>query len=173
MYQQGGMIVFEGSRRQRGGNLFSTIKRVLIPLGKKLAPTLKSTGKDLARRGVSVGVGALRDKLSSKNVTMKDALRRRATHAMDKAVKHYLGDTDGPDTAFTSQDGAGLRRKRKRRPQSKSRGPAPKRRKVTVNRRPKKRTAGPKRLKSINKVKRRGGNVKRGKRQPSHHDIFS
>lgn len=164
--QQGGMVVFEGSRRQRGGNLFSTIKRVLIPLGKSIAPVLKSTGKDLTNRGVRVGVAALKDKLAGQN--MGKALRTRASHAVDRALTDYLGD-NGPDIAFTSQDGDGLRRKRKRATSSKR---APKRRRKSV-----KRKKSTKRLRSttINKVKKQARKIKRRrrKRKIKLQDIFS
>ena len=104
---RGGMIVFEGSRRQRGGNLFSTIQRVLMP-------KLKSIGKDVAKRGIKVGVNTLKEKLTQKDnsASMKDILKRQTAQAMGKAMTDYLGNDDVP---MSSQDGAGRRRRRKRK----------------------------------------------------------
>lgn len=151
--QQGGLAIYEGSRRQRGGNLFSTIKRAIIPLGQKLIPGLKSTGKDLLHRGAKVGVGALRDKLTQENVTLKDSLRKRTAQAIDKAAHDYLG----ADEAFLSQDGAGIRRKRRRRRCHQSK------RKAKAKPRKKTRKVRGFRRKGLKRLKRKGS--KRGKRK--------
>lgn len=109
--QRGGMI-YSGSQRQRGGNLVGTLQRVLLPLARKAAPSLMKAGKDIARRGLKVGVGAITDKLRNQNTSLKSSIKKRATQAADKAITDYLGEADQPDIPFLSQEGDGLRRRR-------------------------------------------------------------
>ena len=158
--QVGGMLVYEGSRRQRGGNLLATLKRHLLPIGKSIAQRAarhaKKAGKDLAKRGVKVGVGAVTDRLrGGPSVSFKQALKQRATTAADKAIVDYLGEADQPDIPFLSQDGYGLRRKRKRKATP---GPSAKRRRRAVPKRKAATIKGRRRKakrKSINKMKAR------------------
>ena len=114
--QVGGMLVYEGSRRQRGGNLIGTLGQVVAkPLGRFLANRAKAIGKDVAKRSLRAGVGAITDKIrGGPNVTMKEALKRRAAAAADKAVVDYLGESDKPDVPFISQDSYGLRRTKRK-----------------------------------------------------------
>ena len=113
--QSGGMNFYEGSRRQRGGNLFSAVRRMAIPLIRKAMPSLKATGKDLAKRGVKLGVGVLKDRLTKGNKTsVKESFKQHASKAIDNAVSDYLGDDyEGDDEPV--QSGTGLRRARKRK----------------------------------------------------------
>ena len=152
--QVGGLLVFEGSRRQRGGNFIDTLKGVAAPLGKLFARKAKTVGRDLAKRGVRAGVGAIRDRLQGNSTTMKEALKRRATAAADRVIEDYLGP-DGPDLPIDSQDGRGLRRRKKKR----QIGRVTKRRKKTINKTTKRRVT-------------KRGTKKRRKRQ-SIRDIFS
>ena len=122
--QVGGMLVYEGSRRQRGGNLIGTLGQVVAkPLGRFLANRAKAIGKDVAKRSLRAGVGAITDKIrGGPNVTMKEALKRRAVAAADKAVVDYLGESDKPDIPFISQDGYGLRRTKRGRRKATKKG---------------------------------------------------
>ena len=133
MNQVGGMLVYQGHshRRQQQGRGFigDAFKRIALPIGKSLAQQGLKIGKDLGKRGVRAGVGALKDRLRG-GTSMKEAFKRRATAAADKAVTDYLGAKS--DIPFVSQDGFGLRRKRKRSQKKKKKGPSAKRRK-TIN----------------------------------------
>ena len=131
--QVGGMLVYEGSRRQRGGNFIGTLKKAVLPLGKIIASRARKIGKDVAKRGVRAGVGAIADKIrGGPNVTMKEAFKRRAAAAADRAVVDYLGeDDDKPDVPFVSQDGYGLKRKRRK----KITGRITKRKRKSINKR--------------------------------------
>ncbi len=170
--QQGGMIVFEGSRRQRGGNLFSTIKKTIFPfLKKKVAPVLKSTAKDVAKRGVKVGVNAIKDRLTGNAPNLKEALKQHTAKQLSSVVKDYLGDDEaGPDPIVSSQDGAGLRRRRKRKASTAAGRPAKRRR---SRRRSCRRKRTPKRKKSINKMKTKRKTRRRRRRRVKFNDIFS
>ena len=163
--QGGGMIVFEGSRRQRGGNIFSTIRRMVIPLVKSAAPIAKNLGKDIVKRGLRVGVGAIQDKLKNKDMSLGQALKSRSSKAVDRAMVDYKlagNEDDDDDVPMPPQTGKGLRRKRKRR--AKSAAPRKRRRRTTPKRRRKPKRKPVKRLKrrSINKMKKK----KKGTRKP-------
>lgn len=111
--QVGGMLVYEGSRRQRGGNFLHSLKRVFLPIAKRIGRKFGKAGKDLAKRGIKVGVGAVSDRLrGGPQVSLKESLKRRATTAADKALVDYLGAADHPDIPFLSQDGFGIKRRR-------------------------------------------------------------
>lgn len=151
--QLGGMLVYEGSRRQRGGNVIvDSLRRIGAPLGRLFARKAVKVGKDLGKRGLRAGVGALTDRLrGGPSVTMKEALKNRAIGAADKAMVDYFGNPDKPDIPFVSQDGMGLlprRRKRKQRGRGLSKA-----------------------SKSINKIKR--GKKKKSKGKQRRRDIYS
>lgn len=177
---ESGIPIFEGSRRQRGGNLFRTIQRAIIPLGKSMASkageVLKSTGKDLAKRSIKVGVNALKDKLSG-SVPLSSALKQQASKEMEKAVQDYFPDVeneeDEPDIPFNSQDGAGLltRKRRRRRTQSRTPAKRPRRRRQPVR---KKATTRGRRRKPVKRLGRKTINkMKRVRRKTrSNRDIF-
>ena len=62
--QAGGMLVYEGSRRQRGGNLIGTLGQVVArPPVRFSANRAKAIGKDVAKRSLRAGVGAITDKI--------------------------------------------------------------------------------------------------------------
>ena len=170
-----GMSFYEGSRRQRGGNLFSTIKRVVVPLFKRASPALKQAGKEAAKRGLAVSAGAIKDKLQNKNVNFQDALRTRASQAISRAMTD-IGVDDG---LALSQDGSGIRRRRKRRIKNYAHPPVKRRRpKRKLTRRKSRRRKPLKRLrrkaKSINNVRRRKRvSKKRRKRRIPRVDILS
>ena len=137
--QMGGMLIYQGSRRQRGGNFADAIKRIALPIGRFFGKKAVKVGKDLTKRGIRAGVGALSDKLrGGPDTSLKQSFNRRAAAAADKAVEDYLGP-DKPDIPFTSQDGMGLRRRKRRR--------------KTIRRR--RVTGGKRRSKAINKMKAR------------------
>jgi hypothetical protein len=129
--QVGGMLVYEGSRRQRGGNIVGNLKRIFLPLAKTVGRKLGRAGRDLTQRGIKVGVGAITDKLrGDPTMSFKESLKRRAAHAADKAVVDYLGEANQPDIPFLSQDGMGLRKRRRRKKAIKGRKTINKRRKT-------------------------------------------
>lgn len=86
------MIVYEGSRRQRGGNIFGTIRRMIIPHARK-------AGRDLVKQGLNVGVGAITDKLRNK-ASIQDSLKERTAQALERVSANAFGET---------QDGAGIK----------------------------------------------------------------
>lgn len=165
--QTGGMLVYTGSRQQRGGmaipNIGKTLKRVFLPIGRALARRGAKVGKDLAKRGVKVGVGAITDRLrGGPAVSMKEALKKRTVAAADKAVVDYLGEADRPDIPFLSQDGMGLRGKRRKRKAT--------RKSINKGRKRVKRLKSkPKKKKKKSKTSKRKSSKKRSRRR----DIFS
>lgn len=179
-YQHGGMeAVFEGSRRQRGGNIFSSLKRMIVPIGrsvfKSAVPTLKSSGKSLAKVGLKVGLGAVKDKLQNKSTSLGESLKSRTANAIDNAVVNYLGG-DATDKPFQSQDGAGFRKRRR----SRLRSAPPAKRRRTCRRKPSRRRRQYKvkriqrrRVKPINKSQRRYPPRRRSNRKRvTFRDIF-
>ena len=113
--RQSGGSIFQGSRRQRGGNIWGVVKRMATKFGNFIKPKAMSTAKDLAKRGLKVGVGALKDTamnaLSTNplpNTGLVDNLKARTRTTLDKTMTDYFG----ADPLITSQDGSGLKRKR-------------------------------------------------------------
>jgi len=166
--QMGGMLIYQGGRRQRGGNFTETLKRIALPVGRFFGRKAIKVGKDLTKRGIKAGVGALSDKLrGGPDTSIKESLKRRAAAAADKAVEDYLG-SDNPDIPFTSQDGTGLRKRRRTK---------------KVKRGKRKAKVGGKRWsKAINKMRARRKGTKRIKRRKPinkrrkrkrYSDIFS
>jgi hypothetical protein len=160
--QTGGMLVYEGSRRQRGGNLFSTIKRMIIPIGRKTAPMLEKAGKDLLKRSLKVGVGTVKDRLTNNSTTLSDSFKKRAASAVDSVAQDYFG-IDAPDIPFTSQDGAGVRRKRRKA--TTKRAPSAKRRKRAAPAKTRKRAPPTKRQKRAPKRKPARKSINKSRKQ--------
>ena len=82
-----------------------------------IMPAAKSVGKDIAKRGLKIGIGSVKDKLTGKNASMVDSLKKRTANALDQAASDYFN-------LEATQDGMGLRKRRRKQS-------APKRRRKT------------------------------------------
>ena len=69
----GGFPIFSGSRRQRGGGIFGSLKSFFTPIAKKV-------GKKLMKHGIGLATDVAKDALLGKN--MKDSL---LTHGKARA----------------------------------------------------------------------------------------
>ena len=120
------MPVFSGSRRQRGGSIFGSIKNFIMPIAKAL-------GRKLVKRGANEAIGlagdVVKDAFLFKNVNdsiVNNAKRR----ALD--LGKFAAD-EGLDT-LQNMIGSGKSRRRRR----KSRRSYSRKRKVSKKSRPKK-----------------------------------
>lgn len=107
----GAMPVYAGSRRQTGGNLFSTFARFAMPLLKKIMPHLAKLGKRAAQSGITLATGALSDAVSGNVKDIPANLKRRGKIELGNISREYLG-TD----IINQQTGSGKpinKRKRK------------------------------------------------------------
>lgn len=97
-----GFPVFMGSRRQRGGSIFGSLKRFFTPIAKNVGRTLLSHGVGLAKDIAS-------DALAGKNI--KESIlshgKERAKDFGTSTLKQGLG-------ALTNMVGQGRRRRRRR-----------------------------------------------------------
>lgn len=82
----GGFNVFAGSRRQRGGGIFGTLKNFFLPVAKNI-------GKSLFSHGVGLAKDVARDAMEGKSI--KDSLMNRGkSRALDfgkSAVREGVG----------------------------------------------------------------------------------
>ena len=94
-FRGGSFNVFAGSRRQRGGSIFGTLKNMFMPVAKTLGPAALAAGVGLAQ-------DVMRDKASGKS--FKDAMlqhgRKRGldlakTAAMSLAKNSMMGKLAG------------------------------------------------------------------------------
>ena len=96
-----GFPVFMGSRRQRGGSIFGSLKRFFTPIAKNVGRTLLSHGVGLAKDIAS-------DALAGKNI--KESIlshgKERAKDFGTSTLKQGLG-------ALTNMVGQGRRRRRR------------------------------------------------------------
>ena len=60
-YRGGGFPVFAGSRRQRGGGIFGSLKRFFLPIA-------KNVGKNLLSKGLGLARDVAQDALEGKNI---------------------------------------------------------------------------------------------------------
>ena len=134
-----GFPVFMGSRRQRGGSIFGSLKRFFTPIA-------KNVGRHLLSQGVGLAKDIASDALAGKNI--KESIlshgKARAKDLGTTVLKQGIG-------TLSSMVGQGRRRRRRRRLTSK------KRKKRSVLRRVRKssRKRSRSRLSSSRKRKRR------------------
>lgn len=122
----GGMPIYVGSRRRQigsggiysgnvrrqvGGNIFGFLKRMLIPLAKRLfataKPHLKTLGKKVGKQALNIGSHAVGDLMSGNIQNIPATLRKQSKAGLNELSEDYIGQK-----IFTNQDGSG-RRKRK------------------------------------------------------------
>ena len=96
------MPVFAGSHRQMGAGIFSTLKRIAIPIFRKLLPHLVKFGS----RAVNVGAGVIKDVVSGNHQNVVKNLKDRSRHELGEMSKEYL------DEDVLAQTGSGRKRKR-------------------------------------------------------------
>lgn len=122
-YRGGSFPVFVGSRRQKGGSIFGSLKRLFMPVAKKV-------GKSLLSQGVGLAQDVMKD--ANSGTSLKESFKRRgrsrAINFGKTAARHGLN-------TLSDMIGQGRRRvsrKRKRRAKSSKRRPNKKRR-ITTN----------------------------------------
>ena len=149
-FRGGGFPVFSGSRRQRGGNIFGSIKNFFLPIAKKL-------GRKLFTTGIGLATDIARDAMEGKSI--KNALKERGkTYAKDfgkAAAAEGIG-------ALTNMVGRGRRRARKRVKR------AGKRKRKAVSRRPSRRHTSrktPSRKRTSRKRHSRSKSTRKAKRR--------
>ena len=125
-YGAGGVPVFSGSRRQKGGSIFGAFQRFFIPIA-------KAFGKKIAKRGAQQAVGlakdVVKDAFLSRNVS-NSALKHGKKRALD--LTRYAAD-EGLSTLenmIGSGDPQQSLRKRKRSTKRAQSKPAKKRRRT-------------------------------------------
>ena len=116
--------VFAGSRRQRGGSVFGSLKRMFLPIA-------KTVGKNLLSQGIGLAQDVIKD--TSSGSSFKDSLKTRgksrAIRFGKRTAKHGLN-------TLSNMIGEGSRRRvsRKRKSRSKSSKRRPKKkRRITSN----------------------------------------
>ena len=135
------MPIFSGSRRQRGGSIFGTIKGFLMPV-------LSSLGKKIAKRGAREAVGFAKDVASEAFTSNKLSANPVKRIAKKRALSLGRFATDeGLDANQKMIDSGRRSRRRKRRLQP--------RRKVGKRKNLRKRKASKRRRQSQPKKRRR------------------
>jgi len=111
-FRGGAFPVFTGSRRQRGGSIFGSLKRFFVPIA-------KSVGRNLLNRGLGLARDVAEDALAGKNI--KSSLVNRG-----KAAAIDVGKSTAKEglNAISKLIGSGKRGRqhslRKRKARSKS-----------------------------------------------------
>ena len=103
-YSGGSFPVFSGSRRQRGGSIFGALKRIALPMVKRIGSSLLNTVKT---EGVKLGKDVLSDIAEGRNI--KETLVNRGKAAAINVGKRSLRN------AVKTVTGAGRKRRRRRR----------------------------------------------------------
>lgn len=101
--------VYKGERRQVGGNLFSTIGRIAMPLLRKLFPVFSRFGKRLGKAALNVGGDMVNDLVSGRASNIPHTFKNRSREEINNISQDYVGQNIFP----LSQEGSGMRRKRK------------------------------------------------------------
>jgi hypothetical protein len=93
MVQSGGrgMPVYSGQRRQMGGNLFSTIKRLAMPLLRHLWPIIKAAGKRVGKSALNVGTGLASDLVSGRAKQIPKNFRNRSKAEINSLGQEFIG----------------------------------------------------------------------------------
>jgi hypothetical protein len=87
----GGLPIFAGERRQVGGNLFSTIKRIAMPIIRAILPHLKKFGKRAAVSALNVGTGVAGDVIAGNFKDIPSNFRKRGREEINSMSRDYLG----------------------------------------------------------------------------------
>ncbi len=146
----GAMPVFSGSRRQRGGSIFGTIKGFLMPV-------LSSLGKKIAKRGAHEAVGFAKDFASEAFSSNKLSAEPMKRIAKKRALSLGRYATDEGLDALQKMIGSGKRRRRGRSQRKPSRKPKrlQSRRKLAKRRRHRRKNLGKRRAASGKRRKSR------------------
>lgn len=102
----GGMPVFSGSRRQKGGSIFGALQRFFMPV-------VKAFGRKIVKHGAQQAVGLAKDVVKDAFLTgnVKDSVRKHGKkRALD--LTRYVAD-EGLST-LQNMIGSGRRRRRRR-----------------------------------------------------------
>lgn len=103
-FRGGAFNVFAGSRRQRGGGIFGSLKNFFLPVAKNLGRSLLATGLGLAGKVAN-------DTLQGKN--FKESLME---HGKSHAINFGKSAAKEGVNALSNMIGRGKRRVRRRRP---------------------------------------------------------
>jgi NADH dehydrogenase/NADH:ubiquinone oxidoreductase subunit G len=137
MFNHKKMLVYEGSRRQVGGNVFKTAGRFIMPLlrriGNALRPVAARAASRAGREALRVGKDVAFDMLERKNPI--ESIKKHAKKRAYEILKEE-SETDEEDIGQTGS-GANIKRKRrstvrKRKPVKRSRRKAVRGRKKAV-----------------------------------------
>ena len=101
-----GFPIFSGSRRQRGGSIFGSIKKFFTPIA-------KSVGKNLLTQGIGLAQSVAADALAGKNI--KDSFLSHGKTTAKRLGRSALTQGVG---ALSKMVGRGKRRRIKRRKRS-------------------------------------------------------
>ena len=115
-FRGGGFPVFSGSRRQRGGGFFGSLKNFFLPIAKKL-------GRSLFTQGVGLANDVAFDTMEGKNI--KESLKERGKA---RAVKFGKSAAREGMSALSNMIGKGSRRVSTRRKRLRRRKSKPARR---------------------------------------------
>lgn len=101
-YRGAGFPVFAGSRRQRGGSIFGSLKRLFLPVAKNI-------GKNILKSGIGLARDVASDAMMGKDI--KDSLLKRG-----KAAAFDVGSSAAKEglSAMSELIGSGSRRYRRR-----------------------------------------------------------
>ena len=108
-----GFPIFSASRRQRGGSVLGSLKKVFVPIA-------KTVGKKLLSSGIGLATAVKSDVLAGKNFTqsIKSRGKAQAVNFGKDALRTVLGNTLG---RRPSRKCASSRKSAKRKPLSKKR----------------------------------------------------
>ena len=101
----GGFHVFAGSRRQRGGSIFGSLKNIILPV---LKPLLKELSSKLLSSGLGLASDVATNVLAGKNI--KDVIKNQGTSRAKAFGKEALKTGV---SALTKMVGKGSRRRRR------------------------------------------------------------
>ena len=91
-YMSGGYTVYGGTRRQRGGSIFGSIRKMFAPVGRRAIDEVKNVATLAARKtaakGAQVLSGVALDAIRGRNIG--DSFKKRGTAAAMQSLEETL-----------------------------------------------------------------------------------